>query len=71
MQLAGGRGQPAEIRDQTSEVRVKLISDLRLLTSVIDDFYDFYAFYDFYDFNDFNDFYDFNDLKSTIYNLKS
>jgi hypothetical protein len=40
MQLAGGRGQPAEIRGQTSEVRVKLISDLRLLTSVIDDFND-------------------------------
>ena len=26
-----------EVRDQTSEVRVKLISDLRLLTSMIDD----------------------------------
>ena len=32
-----------------SEVRVKLISDLRLLTSVMDGFYDFY---DFYGFND-------------------
>ena len=37
-----------------SEVRVKLISDLRLLTSVMDDFNGFN------DLNDFNDFYDLN-----------
>ncbi len=35
---SGGQGQKSEVRDQTSEVRLKLISDLRLLTSVIDDF---------------------------------
>jgi hypothetical protein len=59
VRLGKGRGQPAvssrqksEVRDQTSEVRVKLISDFRLLTSVIDDFYDFYDFYGFYGFND-------------------
>ena len=46
---AGSSWQKSEVRDQTSEVRLKLISDLRLLTSVIDDFYDFYGFYDFYD----------------------
>ena len=39
---AEGSWQKSEVRDQTSEVRVKLISDLRLLTSVIDDIYDFY-----------------------------
>ena len=49
-QLAGSNGQLAEIRGQTSEVRVKLISDLRLLTSAIDDSNGFN------DFNDFNDF---------------
>jgi hypothetical protein len=43
--LAESSGQKSEIRRQRSGV--KLISDLRLLTSVIDDFY---AFYDFYDF---------------------
>jgi len=31
----------SEVRGQRSEV--KLISDLRLLTSLIDDFYDFYG----------------------------
>ena len=46
--------QRADCRLQKSEVRrqrsgVKLISDLRLLTSVIDDFYAFYDFYGFYD----------------------
>jgi hypothetical protein len=35
-----GRGHKSEAKDQTSEVRVKLISDLRLLTSVMDDFND-------------------------------
>jgi len=39
-----GRGQISEVRRQRTGV--KLISDLRLLTSVIDDFYDFYGFYD-------------------------
>ena len=33
-----------------------MISDLRLLTSVMDAFYAFYAFYDFYDFYNFYDF---------------
>jgi hypothetical protein len=46
--LAESSGQKSEIRRQRSGV--KLISDLRLLTSVIDDFYAFYDFYDFYDF---------------------
>ena len=44
MQLTAGRKQRSG---------VKLISDLRLLTSMIDDFYssyDFYAFYASYDF---------------------
>jgi len=36
---AAGSWLKSEIRDQTSGV--KLISDLRLLTSVTDDFYDF------------------------------
>ena len=36
--------QRTEVRRQKSGV--KLISDLRLLTSVINDFYDFYGFYD-------------------------
>jgi len=40
----GHRNQRSEIRRQRSGV--KLISDLRLLTSVINDFYDFYGFYD-------------------------
>ncbi len=43
--LSAGSRKRTEIRRQRS--RVKLISDLRLLTSVIDDFYDFYDFYDF------------------------
>ena len=38
LQRAADSKQKSEVRDQTSEVRVKLISDLRLLTSVIDDF---------------------------------
>jgi hypothetical protein len=41
-QLAGGRNQRSEIRRQKSGV--KLISDLRLLTSVIDDCNGFYDF---------------------------
>jgi len=46
--------QRADCRNQRSEIRrqrsgVKLISDLRLLTSMIDDFC---AFYGFYGFND-------------------
>ncbi len=49
-QQAASREQRAEIRRQRSGV--KLISDLRLLTSVIDDFYDFYDFYGFYGFYD-------------------
>ncbi len=49
------RGRRSEVRDQTSEVRVKLISDLRLLTSVIDDFNDLNGLNDFYDFYGFND----------------
>jgi hypothetical protein len=44
IQLAAGRNQRSEIRRQRSGV--KLISDLRLLTSVIDDFYDFNGFND-------------------------
>jgi hypothetical protein len=47
-QVAVSSGQKSEDRDQTSGV--KLISDLRLLTSVIDDLNDFYAFYGFYGF---------------------
>ena len=43
--------QKSEIRRQRSGV--KLISDLRLLTSVIDDFYDFCGFYDFNEFSNF------------------
>ncbi len=43
----------SEIRRQRSGVN--LISDLRLLTSVIDDSYDFNDFYDFYGFYDFYD----------------
>ncbi len=39
IQLAAVRNQRSEIRRQKSGV--KLISDLRLLTSMIDDFYDF------------------------------
>ncbi len=38
IQLAAVRNQRSEIRRQKSGV--KLISDLRLLTSMIDDFYD-------------------------------
>jgi hypothetical protein len=50
-QTTEGRRQTAEDRNQRSEIRrqqsgVKLISDLRLLTSVIDDFYAFYGFND-------------------------
>jgi hypothetical protein len=37
-QQAGGSRQKSEVKYQTSEVRVKLISDLRLLTSGIDGF---------------------------------
>jgi hypothetical protein len=44
----GGQQQKSEVRDQTSGV--KLISDLRLLTSIIEDFYSFN------DLNDFNGF---------------
>ena len=36
-----GRRQSTAGRNQRSDVRVKLISDLRLLTSVIDDLNDF------------------------------
>ena len=55
-QVSGGGRQRTEGRSQRSEVRgqrsgIKPISDLRLLTSVIDDF------------NDFNDF---NDLASQL-----
>ncbi len=50
IQLAAGRNQRSEIRRQRSGVN--LISDLRLLTSVTDDFYDFYDFYAFYGFYD-------------------
>ena len=55
----GGSWQKSEIRRQPPSPDgfgaprrsgVKLISDLRLLTSMIDDFYAFYDFYDFYDF---------------------
>ena len=51
MQRAEIRRQRAEGRKERSEIRrqrsgVLLISDLRLLTSVID------GFYDFYDLND-------------------
>jgi hypothetical protein len=35
-QEAANSRQQVEVRDQMSEVRVKLISDLRLLTSVIE-----------------------------------
>ena len=44
------RCQRSEIRSQWRGL--KPISDVRLLTSGIDDFYDFYGFYDFYDLND-------------------
>ena len=37
-----------------SEVRAKLISDLRRLTSVTDDFSSFYGFYDLNGSNDLN-----------------
>ena len=43
-----------------SEVRVKLISDLRLLTSVMDDFNGFN------DLNDLNGFYDFYELPNSL-----
>ncbi len=42
MRCGMGGSQRSEIRRQKSGV--KLISDLRLLTSVIDDFYDFNGF---------------------------
>ncbi|MFA9434294.1 MAG: hypothetical protein ACERKR_06415 [Deltaproteobacteria bacterium] len=58
-----GRNQRSEIRRQRSGV--KLISDLRLLTSVIDDFYGFYDFCGFYDFYGFCDLYDLNDLNDS------
>ena len=41
IQRADCRNQMSEIRGQRSEL--KLISDLRLLTSMIDDFYAFYG----------------------------
>jgi hypothetical protein len=41
-QRTAGSWQKSEIRGQTLEVRVKLISDLRLLTSVMGDFNGFY-----------------------------
>jgi hypothetical protein len=41
---AAGRNQRSEIRRQRSGL--KLVSDLRLLASVIDGFYDFYGFND-------------------------
>jgi hypothetical protein len=44
-----------------SEVGVRLISDLRLLTSMIDDSYNIYDFYYL------NGFYGFNDLLFTVY----
>ncbi len=52
-QRKAGRNQRSEIRRQRSGV--KLISDLRLLTSVIDDFNDLNGLNDFYDFYGFND----------------
>ena len=58
-QLAASNGQLAEIRRQKSGV--KLISDLRLLTSMIDDSYNIYDFYDL------NGFYGFNDLLFTVH----
>ena len=51
-QIAADRRQLVEVRDQTSEVGVKLTSDLRLLTSMIDDLY---GLNDLNDFNAFND----------------
>ena len=53
-QTTAGSSQNLEVRDRMSGL--KLISDLRLLTSVMDAFYAFYAFYDFYDFYNFYDF---------------
>ena len=50
MQLTAGSRQKSEIRRQRSGV--KLISDLRLLTSVINGFYGFYDLNDLIDFND-------------------
>ncbi len=61
-QRKAGRNQRSEIRRQRSGV--KLISDLRLLTSVIDDFNDLNGLNDFYDF------YGFNDLPLTAYRLR-
>jgi hypothetical protein len=57
------RSMEYRVRNQRSEIRrqrsgVKLISDLRLLTSVIDDFYEF---------NDLNGFNDFNSLPFTAH----
>jgi len=46
MQQAELRGQRSDIGGQRFQVRVKPISDLRLLTSVVEEFY---AFYDFYE----------------------
>ena len=68
IQLAGGslqraarsqksevRGRKVKLRGQRSEVRVKLISDLQLLTSVMDVFYGLNGF---------------NDLPFTVYRLR-
>jgi hypothetical protein len=49
-----GEKQRADCRNQRSEIRrqrsgINLISDLRLLTSMIDDFYAFYGFNGFKD----------------------
>ena len=49
------RGQRVKLRGQRSEVRVKLISDLRLLTSVMDVFYGLNGL---------------NDLPFTVYRLR-
>ena len=53
------RDQRSEVRGQKLEIRsqwrgLKPISDVRLLTSGMDDFYGFYDFYVFYAFNDLN-----------------
>ena len=54
------RDQRSEVRGQKLEIRsqwrgLKPISDVRLLTSGMDDFYGFYDFYVFYAFNDLNE----------------
>jgi hypothetical protein len=48
-QQPGGSRQNSEDRDQMLESRVKLISDLPLLTSVMDGFYDLNALNDLVD----------------------